>query len=504
MNWSTSRSLFHRILGTIEKPRRRNHNFRPALECLEERQVPSITWSGAVSQEWSTAGNWVGGVVPGATDDVVLDHPANANWPNITTNVTINSIIDDNTFTGPLNIYSSGSLTLTGGTSNIQWGNISLEADNVAGGGALNVMGSSLGLFTDLKTFIISGHQFAPNAVINVSNQGSLGFYGGMSSITNCTVNIGGQPTSGTDHTGNLYVSDSSNNKRLTGEVSCTNTLLNVNYDDPINHRGQFGTLTFANDGPTATSDTQGSLIATNNQPGAGCLIQCYGQVVIPTTASQVNHPLRIKGDIWARGNNGTVKVQANVKMQSVETQQDWDWYADGYGTFQVNAGNTLTMDGSTAGGVWITGHGTFSVANTAGGTQNYTINSSNSGVGQLKMDSSSILSLGSYTGVTQGYVILTCDTFNFAGARMDATYGNDGTNNNGSYVTAATTVFNGTNAVLYMHKTTPAADPTAGWVDQIVRGTTSYTNTADFSTVSDPNHTWTIGHDNNDETVTW
>src|SRR5262245_61834186 len=36
--------------------------FRPRLEALEDRQAPAVhTWTGAVNNLWSSAGNWTGG-----------------------------------------------------------------------------------------------------------------------------------------------------------------------------------------------------------------------------------------------------------------------------------------------------------------------------------------------------------------------------------------------------------------------------------------------------------
>src|SRR6185369_16907003 len=49
--------------------------YRPNLESLEDRQVPSVVhWTGeAGDNQWLTAGNWDSGQLPTADDDVVLD-----------------------------------------------------------------------------------------------------------------------------------------------------------------------------------------------------------------------------------------------------------------------------------------------------------------------------------------------------------------------------------------------------------------------------------------------
>ena len=51
--------------------------FRPAVEPLEAREVPTlVSWLGAAGDQlWTTPGNWDAGRVPGPADDVRLDVP---------------------------------------------------------------------------------------------------------------------------------------------------------------------------------------------------------------------------------------------------------------------------------------------------------------------------------------------------------------------------------------------------------------------------------------------
>jgi hypothetical protein len=60
--------------GNDRRPARRA--FRPRLESLEGRDLPSIvTWINPSSDDWSVGSNWSSGAVPGADDDVVINTP---------------------------------------------------------------------------------------------------------------------------------------------------------------------------------------------------------------------------------------------------------------------------------------------------------------------------------------------------------------------------------------------------------------------------------------------
>jgi hypothetical protein len=50
--------------------------FRPRLECLEDRTVPStVTWISTTSGDWADGTNWDSGSKPGSNDDVVISQP---------------------------------------------------------------------------------------------------------------------------------------------------------------------------------------------------------------------------------------------------------------------------------------------------------------------------------------------------------------------------------------------------------------------------------------------
>src|SRR5262249_16154382 len=47
--------------------------FRPRLESLEDRTVPSVNWISTTSGDWADGTNWSSGSQPGANDDVVIN-----------------------------------------------------------------------------------------------------------------------------------------------------------------------------------------------------------------------------------------------------------------------------------------------------------------------------------------------------------------------------------------------------------------------------------------------
>src|SRR6185295_1019044 len=68
------------LRGYSNRPRtivRRQNQFRPRLEAMDERIVPSVDYVGATNGSWDTASNWWDNVthtshVPATTDDVTV------------------------------------------------------------------------------------------------------------------------------------------------------------------------------------------------------------------------------------------------------------------------------------------------------------------------------------------------------------------------------------------------------------------------------------------------
>src|SRR6476646_449990 len=70
-------SWLNRFLKGVSKPSRSIPRKRPAfapvrMELLEDRTAPAtLTWTGASSANWNDAGNWTGGGVPSAANNVL-------------------------------------------------------------------------------------------------------------------------------------------------------------------------------------------------------------------------------------------------------------------------------------------------------------------------------------------------------------------------------------------------------------------------------------------------
>src|SRR6186997_14262 len=71
------KSWLNRFLKGVSKSSRTTPRHRPAfspvrMEFLEDRTAPAtLTWTGAAGTNWNDAGNWTGGGVPSAANNVL-------------------------------------------------------------------------------------------------------------------------------------------------------------------------------------------------------------------------------------------------------------------------------------------------------------------------------------------------------------------------------------------------------------------------------------------------
>jgi hypothetical protein len=119
--------------GTWRLPRSNASQFRPAVESLEGRLVPStVRWTNADGGVWSNPANWSTGAVPGPDDDVVIDMPADV---YATTTTAVNSI----TSQGNVIVNAHATLTLAAMST---FNNLDLETGALSGKGFITVNGT--------------------------------------------------------------------------------------------------------------------------------------------------------------------------------------------------------------------------------------------------------------------------------------------------------------------------------------------------------------------------
>ena len=118
-----------------------------------------LIWDGSESADWSTATNWVGGVIPISTDDVIVPDASSSTFsPNIDEDITINQMtinhngsIDISSGTLQLtdNLINNGSMQINSGASLLLSGNRSGDGTetisrDLNGNGSLSIVGLGL------------------------------------------------------------------------------------------------------------------------------------------------------------------------------------------------------------------------------------------------------------------------------------------------------------------------------------------------------------------------
>jgi len=106
-----------RRAASTGRPAPHRATLRPRLELLEDRTVPStIAWDGGPTgngTDWLDPVNWVGDVLPGATDDVTIGNTGN----NPTISLSATTAVGG--FANSRSLTVSGLLSVNGGGSNI-------------------------------------------------------------------------------------------------------------------------------------------------------------------------------------------------------------------------------------------------------------------------------------------------------------------------------------------------------------------------------------------------
>jgi filamentous hemagglutinin family protein len=131
----------------------------------------TFTWTGNVSTDWNTAGNWDLGLVPSDIDDVVI--PVTANQPVLASSVTLNSLI----LNGTLN---AGSLALTV-TRNIT-GSGTIQGVNpvISAGGYIGTRSQAVGISVSGTLSMHAGAMLDDTSIYLSGGAGSYNWQGAI------------------------------------------------------------------------------------------------------------------------------------------------------------------------------------------------------------------------------------------------------------------------------------------------------------------------------------
>lgn len=181
-----------------------------AIWTLIGLTLPSVafsqTWTGSVSSDWNTPGNWDTGTVPTSTSTVVITNMPNK--PMINTSVTIASLQIGSWYPGSgttsLTVISGGSLTITDELTFISDGSLHID------GGTVNHTGTTFSQGGTNRYIEMTSGSFTTNAniTVNAGNNTTLpGFSVGSGTAT---------------FNGNLTVSNSGGGKIYDGGTGST------------------------------------------------------------------------------------------------------------------------------------------------------------------------------------------------------------------------------------------------------------------------------------------
>jgi len=275
-------------------------------------------WTGNVSTDWATAGNWCNGAVPTATTNVVITAGV-TNMPSVSSNVVCNNLIINTgatlttTGSGILNIYgtltnngtmSNSGTTVFNGTTGQQtfsgvttFYNLTLNNSNGLLLPAAIVVTNNL----TLSVGVLTANNFSISVGGNWTNNVSTGaFTGGTSTVTfngTAAQSIGGSFATGFN---NLTISNTGNTVSLAANATIAGNL-NVS-------SGTFNLSTFTANRTSAG----GSLMVANN-----ATLQIGGTNTFPINYS-VN-TLVVASTVEYAGTNQTVGSQTygNLKLTS-------------------------------------------------------------------------------------------------------------------------------------------------------------------------------------------
>ena len=275
-------------------------------------------WTGNVSTDWATAGNWCDGIVPGSTTDVIITAGA-TRMPNISTSVNSRS----------LTINTGATLTLTGtGTLNVA-GTL-VNNGTFTNSGTVNFNGTSgQQSFTGISTFYNltlnnSAGLLLPSAIVLSNN---LTISAGILNAANFNLTVGGNWINNVNSTAFIagtgtVTFNSSNAQSIGGTASTTfNNLTVTNTGNTVT----LGVNTIISGNLSITTGTLDLAAFTANRATAGGILTVANNATLkiggtntyPTNYS--TNTLVVASTVEYSGTNQTVANQpyGNLKLSS-------------------------------------------------------------------------------------------------------------------------------------------------------------------------------------------
>ena len=317
---------------------------------LDGTWVPSNTWTGTLSADWHTGGNWSSGSVPTDGMDIVIPFGT----PSVIFNTgvtTLNSLASD----GDLTITTGGTLNIAAASTVSPTGEITVSGGGFGGDGDLAVSGSFLwtgGSLTgagnihinDEAEFLISGvtAKLLDQKTINANVMATWTGTGSITASNGATLN----------NTGDFFI-DVDGDVHVFGDPGATPL---INNSGTLAKRLGSGTVTF-NDcsfNSTGAIDIQAGAFSLNTQSSTiGGSVAIAAGTNLQLRGSNATHTHHLEDGLTCSGtgdmvlNGGTVVVHAGVAVENV-IQNGAD--LEGTGTLTVN-GSMQWSSGQIRGG---------------------------------------------------------------------------------------------------------------------------------------------------------
>ncbi len=331
------------------RPCRRAGRLR--VEPLEDRTVPStVTWTNPAGGDWDTPGNWSGGAVPGAGDDVVINQPGGATITHA-----------QNVADGARSVSAANPLALSAGSLAVSAAFTDTGAVTLVGGAladatvtAGTVLRAGAGAPSTLQDVTLAGalDVTMPGAVVNVAGAG-LTLAGG-------TVNVGAGAALAFNGTQTLGAAPAGTVTLSGGTVQVpAGSALTLGAGVTVDGTGTVGSGGAVTNNGTVASDAGGLLVvqgATNYSAGtlSGGAWQAVGDSTLELPGASVTtnaaNVLLDGANAILASDAGTTNALANLAANAAAgtlSLRDGALFSTGAATFS-NAGTVNVGAGST------------------------------------------------------------------------------------------------------------------------------------------------------------